>query len=58
MLSSTHLIGALALSFLGITEAAIGPVADLEIVNKFISPDGFGRALVLVVHTPLRHAFS
>jgi iron transport multicopper oxidase len=29
------------------TGAAIGPVADLEIVNKVISPDGFNRSCVL-----------
>ncbi|KAF9459163.1 multicopper redoxase [Collybia nuda] len=38
---------ALALSFLGVTEAAIGPVAELEIVNRDISPDGFKRSTVL-----------
>lgn len=27
--------------------AAIGPVTDLQIVNKFISPDGFNRSTVL-----------
>ncbi|KAF9459165.1 laccase 2 precursor, partial [Collybia nuda] len=41
------LIGALTLTltFLGVVEAAIGPVANLEIVNKVISPDGFARSL-------------
>ncbi|KAF9459184.1 laccase 3 precursor [Collybia nuda] len=47
MLSSIHLVGALALSSLGVTQAAIGPVANLKIVNKVISPDGFNRSAVL-----------
>lgn len=47
MIPSAHLVGALwVLAFLGIpnASAAIGPVADLEIVNKVISPDGFNRS--------------
>jgi hypothetical protein len=29
--------------------AAIGPSADLEIVNAYISPDGFNRSFVLIL---------
>ncbi|KAJ7465648.1 laccase [Mycena latifolia] len=30
------------------TYAAIGPIADLQIVNKVVSPDGYSRSAVLV----------
>ena len=33
----------LALGLLGYTYAAVGPVTDLKIVSKVVSPDGFGR---------------
>lgn len=46
MLTPAHVFSVLALSFLGGTKAAIGPVANLNIVNKIISPDGFNRSLV------------
>ncbi|KAF8888052.1 laccase 3 precursor [Infundibulicybe gibba] len=35
------------LAFFGVTYAAIGPVADLHIVNRNIAPDGFNRSAVL-----------
>ncbi|KAF9459177.1 laccase 1 [Collybia nuda] len=37
----------LVLSFLGITKAAIGPIAELVIANKHIMPDGYKRSAVL-----------
>lgn len=46
MLTPVYLFSVLALSFLGGTEAAIGPIANLTIVNKIISPDGFNRTSV------------
>lgn len=33
-----------ALSFALLAYASIGPVSDLHIVNKVISPDGFSRS--------------
>lgn len=36
----------LALLFLSGVHAAIGPVADVHIVNQNISPDGFTRSFV------------
>ncbi|KAH7870062.1 laccase lcc6 [Lentinula edodes] len=32
---------------IGTTLAAIGPVTDLHVVNKFIQPDGFNRSYIL-----------
>jgi hypothetical protein len=33
----------LALGLLGFAYAAVGPVTDLKIVTKIVSPDGFSR---------------
>jgi len=35
------------LSLLSTTHAAIGPIAELDIVNKVIAPDGFSRSCVV-----------
>lgn len=35
--------GLTVLSLLSPTNAAIGPVAELDIVNKQIAPDGYSR---------------
>lgn len=43
MLHSVPLLGTLALSLFSLSNAAIGPVADMVIVNKEVSPDGFPR---------------
>ncbi|KAJ3891595.1 Cupredoxin, partial [Lentinula edodes] len=32
---------------IGTALAAIGPVTDLHVVNKFIQPDGFNRSYIL-----------
>jgi len=37
----------LASTLISVAFAAIGPVADLKIVNKYISPDGYNRSTVL-----------
>jgi iron transport multicopper oxidase len=38
------LSAASVLALLSGTHAAIGPTADLHIVNKYIQPDGFNRS--------------
>lgn len=43
MISATTL---LLLAPIGGSLAAIGPVADLPIVNAFLQPDGFNRSFV------------
>ncbi|KAG6916139.1 laccase, multicopper oxidase, benzenediol:oxygen oxidorectuctase [Tephrocybe rancida] len=47
MLLSKHFLSLYAFSALATAYAAIGPVADLEIANARIAPDGFERAAVL-----------
>ncbi|KAF8707045.1 hypothetical protein AX14_013719 [Amanita brunnescens Koide BX004] len=45
------------LSFTLLARASIGPIADLHIVNKIISPDGFSRSTVLVGGTAASASF-
>ncbi|KAG6826651.1 hypothetical protein H0H92_014978 [Tricholoma furcatifolium] len=47
----------LLLSLLPAVYAGIGPTTNLEIVNKFISPDGFNRSTVLAGQTAASASF-
>lgn len=46
---------AAALGFVAVTQAAIGPVANLNVVNAVIAPDGFPRSLVKLFRFFLAH---
>lgn len=48
----------LALLFLSGVQAAIGPVADLHIVNREISPDGFNRSFVVLNFYNISHSLK
>ncbi|KAG6810814.1 Acyl-coenzyme A oxidase 2 [Tricholoma furcatifolium] len=47
----------LLLSFLPAAYAGTGPITNLEIVNKYISPDGFNRSAVLAGQTAASASF-
>ena len=47
MLTSIRLYTLATLTLISATFGAIGPIADLSIVNKVISPDGFPRSSVI-----------
>jgi hypothetical protein len=46
MLKLPYFFAIAALGLLASTDAAIGPIADLKIVNEVIAPDGFNRSCV------------
>lgn len=47
-----------ALLFLSGVQAAIGPVADLHIVNRDISPDGYNRSFVVLNFDNISHSLN
>jgi hypothetical protein len=53
MLTSIRFYTLATLTFIPVTFGAIGPIADLRIVNKVISPDGFPRSYVIFPYTTI-----
>jgi hypothetical protein len=50
MLTSIHLYVFATFTLIPVTFGAIGPIADLSIVNHVISPDGFPRSYVIFLY--------